>query len=110
VQNALGAPLESGYVRLGKKRFLLPALADGAEGLATEVPAKTDADEAVRQFVRPPSKVATRSKEELTSFALPLKEGEFVARLGGLGFTPLAALPVQLHEGIHLVRGRVDGP
>jgi hypothetical protein len=44
------------------------------------------------------------------SFGLPLQEGSFVARLGGMGFAPLATPPVQLHEGIHFVRGQVDTP
>jgi hypothetical protein len=29
----------------------------------------------------------------------------------GAGFSPVGtALPLQLHEGVHLVRGTVDGP
>jgi hypothetical protein len=43
-------------------------------------------------------------------FLRPLEEGHFVAQMGGMGFGPLAAMKVQLHEGIHYVRGQVDTP
>ncbi len=109
VQNALGAPLQAGYVKLGEKWYSLPELADGAEGLATEVKG-ANREELVRGFVSPPGSGVHRSKGSVGSFALPLKEGGFVARLGGAGFAPLAALKVQLHEGVHYVRGQVDTP
>ncbi|MFL5343826.1 MAG: hypothetical protein ACJ8AT_03495 [Hyalangium sp.] len=109
VQNALGAPLQAGYVRLGKSWYSLPELADGAEGSVAEL--KDDASgELVRGFVSPPGSAMHRSREDVGSFALPLKDGDFVARLGGAGFAPLAALKVQLHEGVHYVRGQVDTP
>jgi hypothetical protein len=109
VQNALGAPLQAGYVKLGKKFFLLPELADGAEGLATEAQGIRSGD-FVQKFVSPPSGVVHRSKGSSTGFTLPLEEGAFVAKLGGAGFAPLATLKVQLHEGIHYIRGQVDSP
>jgi hypothetical protein len=43
-------------------------------------------------------------------FHEPLPEGGFLAKLEGPGWTFSEALPVRLHEGLHLVRGRVDGP
>jgi hypothetical protein len=43
-------------------------------------------------------------------FTQPLADKEFLVKLGGSGFSPLASLPVQLHEGVHYVRGKVDGP
>ncbi|HEX5754628.1 MAG TPA: hypothetical protein VFZ09_51060 [Archangium sp.] len=110
VQNALGAPLVSGYVRLGGKLWALPALADGAEGEATLATATEDkvsflhvvdfSASATRRF----SRVAWRLLDE------PLPEGIFAARLEGPGLLPLSALPVELHEGMHFVQGRVDGP
>ena len=41
-------------------------------------------------------------------FLQPLEERGFMARVGGAGFGPLAGMDVQLHEGIHYVRGQVD--
>ena len=110
VQNALGAPLQAGYVRLGKKQYVLPALADGAEALATAAPEGTTDAVQLEQFMSLPTGLSHRSKDASASFELPLKEGGFVARLGGSGFSPLATLPVQLHESIHYVRGQVDTP
>ncbi|AKJ07500.1 hypothetical protein ATI61_12354 [Archangium gephyra] len=110
VQNALGAPLASGHVRLGGKLWQLPALADGAEGEATLAPATGDKVSFLQvvdfsasvnhRF----SRVAWRTLDE------PLPEGGFAAKLGGPGLLPLSALPVELHEGLHFVRGRVDAP
>jgi hypothetical protein len=110
VQNALGAPLASGSVRLGGKLWQLPALADGAEGEATLAPASEDKVSFLQvvdfsasvnhRF----SRVAWRTLDE------PLPEGGFAAKLEGPGLLPLSALPVELHEGMHFVRGRVDGP
>ncbi len=40
----------------------------------------------------------------------PLSEGGFVVKLGGVGPGPASVLPVKLHEGVHLMHGRVDGP
>ncbi len=110
VQNALGAPLTSGYVRLGGKLWQLPALADGAEGEATLAPATGDKvsftglvafSEPVRRRF---SRVPWHSLDE------PLPEGGFAASLEGPGLLPTSALPVELHEGLHFVHGRVDGP
>jgi hypothetical protein len=105
VQNALGAPLKTGSLQLGTKRYSLPELADGAEGVATELEG-----EAGTKVVHPPTSMTRRAGEDRPDFQLPLREGEFVAQLGGLGFGPLAALKVELYEGIHYVRGQVDTP
>ena len=41
----------------------------------------------------------------------PLGPGEFVVKTGGPGADmATAALDMKLHEGLHLVRGQVDGP
>ncbi|HYI02476.1 hypothetical protein [Hyalangium sp.] len=105
VQNALGAPLQAGSLQLGKKRYSLPELADGAEGVATELQG-----EAGTSIVHPPMSMTRRTRERRPGFQLPLRDGEFVAQLRGLGFGPLAVLKVELHEGIHYVRGQVDTP
>ncbi|WP_224244524.1 hypothetical protein [Hyalangium gracile] len=107
VQNALGAPLQGGLVRLGKRHYALPELADGAEGMATEVPS---GKESLGRVVSPPVRVEIRAQGIRSNFMLPLEEGDFMARLGGPGFAPLATLPAQLHEGTHFMRGQVDKP
>ena len=41
----------------------------------------------------------------------PLGPGEFIVKTGGPGADlATAALNMKLHEGVHLVRGPVDGP
>ncbi|WP_052519660.1 hypothetical protein [Archangium violaceum] len=110
VQNALGAPLASGYVRLGGKLWQLPELADGAEGEATLASASVDkvSFSSVADF----SVLARRrfSRVSWPSLSEPLPEGGFAAKLEGPGLLPSSALPVELHEGVHFIRGRVDGP
>lgn len=110
VQNALGAPLAEGYVRLGGKVWQLPELADGAEAAPTSVPDSNARKTAVQlaSFSGGPER---RFKSAVWSrFDEPLQEGGFLVRVGGTGMAPTAALPVELHDGLHLVRGRVDGP
>jgi hypothetical protein len=118
VQNALGAPLQKGYLRLGKKGYWLPEIADGAEAVATEDgPSSGSSKESLEQQERNiqeimglPLHVRRRVTKPDGGFQQPLEEGGFVAQLGGQGFGPLAAMKVELHEGIHYVRGRVDTP
>ncbi|WP_083680614.1 hypothetical protein [Archangium sp. Cb G35] len=110
VQNALGAPLASGYVRLGGKLWELPALADGAEGEATLAPPSEDKVSFLNMvdFSVPVNRRFTRV--DWKTLDGPLPEGGFVAKLKGPGLLPSAALPAELHEGAHFVQGRVDGP
>lgn len=108
VQNALGAPLREGYLQLGSKRYIVPELADGAEGIAQEAPQALRAA-AMESLMALPVGMRRRTKD-LRDFTLPLRDQEFMARLGGDGFAPLSSLKVQLHEGVHFVRGQVDGP
>jgi hypothetical protein len=109
VQNALGAPLQAGFVRLGGSRYTLPPLGDGEEGVATELQASGVVEGPVTDFVLRSDALSRRSKAS-AAFTMPLQDGDFVARVGGTGFGPLATLEVQLHEGIHFVRGQVDRP
>jgi hypothetical protein len=109
IRNALGAPLAEGYVRFEGGWWTLPALAEGAEGLATRLPPDTRDD--VVGGLSPTEAVGRRLHPVLGRlFQEPLPEGDFLARLEGPGWTFSAAIPVRLHEGVHLVRGRVDGP
>jgi hypothetical protein len=108
VQNALGAPLQFGYLQLGGKRYELPALADGAEALATQVKGER-AKANVESLLQLPLGMKKRSRQ-LEDFTQPMQDQEFLVKLGGSGFAPLAAMKVDLHEGVHLVRGQVDGP
>lgn len=108
VQNALGAPLERGYLQLGSKRYALPELADGREGSATEVPETLRKAETESLMLLPVG--MRRRTKDLQDFTQPMRDREFLAQLGGDGFAPLSSLKVQLHEGAHFVRGQVDGP
>jgi hypothetical protein len=110
VRNALGAPLAQGYVRLGDGVWSLPALADGAEGVATQMPTAT-AEADWPEFVSFPEAVRRRfTFVPWNVLGRALGEGDFLVKLEGPGLVPTAALPVELHEGMHFVRGRVDGP
>ncbi|HEX8539033.1 MAG TPA: hypothetical protein VF664_16305, partial [Cystobacter sp.] len=108
IRNALGAPLAEGYVRSGGGWWQLPALAEGAEGLATRLPNATQ--DTITEKLRPTHAVELRLDRVLGRMWEPLPEGGFLARLEGPGRTFSAAIPVSLHEGVHMVRGRVDGP
>ncbi len=105
VQNALGAPLHSGRIHLDGTWYTLPPLADGAEGAASEMLALPKSQE--EDFVDPPRHMERRTRD-LEAFVRRLPEGGFLVRLEGRGFAPLSALTVELHEGIHYVRGEVD--
>jgi hypothetical protein len=51
-----------------------------------------------------------RARSTGPDFLRPLEEKGFLVQLGGTGFGSLAALKVELHEGVHYVRGQVDTP
>jgi hypothetical protein len=110
VQNALGAPMDGGVLWLGGRAHRLPQLADGAEGAAAEME-WAQGSSGLGSFLTLPHDAERRfgfDKEGLTE---ALAEGDFIATVGGGGFGPTAtALEMELHEGTHLVRGRVDGP
>ncbi len=109
VRNALGAPLAEGYARLGGEEWALPALADGAEGEA--LPAPSTSKKSLTELVRFSESVRYRfSRVPWDTLAQPLPEGGFIAKLEGRGMGPTSVLEVELHEGLHFVRGRVDGP
>lgn len=105
VQNALGAPLRGGSVRLGGVTWELPELADGAEGRASPRPPGGN-EEGVDAGLS--EAVQHRFQGALARFVVPLPEGGFQARLGGVGPLPTSALPVDLEEALHLVRGTVE--
>lgn len=110
VQNALGASLVEGYVRLGTQVWVVSALPDGAEAEATLTPESAEhlSFEGFARFAEP---VHRRfSGVPWAVLGQPLPEGTFLAKLGGSGLAPTSALPVELHEGLHFVHGRVDGP
>jgi hypothetical protein len=107
VQNALGAPLAVGYVRWAGETWALPALAEGAEGMASPVP--TD-KVSLAELVRFPEPVMHRFRVDWGTLTGPLPEGGFIAKLEGPGLAPTSALQVELHEGLHFMYGRVDGP
>jgi hypothetical protein len=108
VQNALGARLAEGSVRMDGEEWVLPVLEDGAEGEASPAPSSRKeflevvgfSDAVRRRFSGMP----------WDTLSAPLPEKGFRARLEGPGLAPTSALPVELHEGVHFVLGRVDGP
>lgn len=110
VQNALGAPLVEGYVRLDGEVWSLPALADGAEGVLTPGPDSASRKKALQLSLFSGHVESRFRNVPWSELDKPLPEGGFIARLEGSGPMPTAALPVELHEGLHLMRGRVDGP
>lgn len=105
VQNALGAPLQEGFVRLGGVDYRLREVNEGGEALAT--PAREVLP--LSKHLPVVSQLQRRSSPS-GFFWRPLEDGEFVVRLGGAGFGFMTALPAELHEGVHYMRGKVDGP
>ncbi|RKG62273.1 hypothetical protein D7X30_02870 [Corallococcus sp. AB011P] len=104
VQNALGAPLKGGVLKLDGQFWDLPELADGAEGLATPREAKVG-DEDLLGLEHEPR---MRFQDAVAPLVRELEDGTFVARLGGRGFSPTAALDVELEAALHVVRGQVE--
>jgi hypothetical protein len=110
VQNALGAQVDGGRVWLGGRVYSVPPLADGAEGVAT-VPEEAPTPSSLEAFLSLPGDAERRFGFDKEGLLEGLGEGDFVVTLGGAGFAPTAtALKMELREGLHLVRGRVDGP
>ena len=111
VLNALGAPIVEGYVRFEDALWKLPPLADGAQGEASRVTPEVS-ESSLPGDMYFSGTAATRFGPQVRAGLLaPLPEGGFVARVEGPGPSmATAALEVKLHEGLHLVRGRVDAP
>lgn len=107
VQNALGAALERGCVRLGGALWSLPELADGAEGSLTPTEKGTTEEMAINA---PFDGFGRFGSEVWKTLQRPLPEGDFLARLGGGGLGPAMTLPVELERGAHIMRGKVDAP
>ncbi|MBM7113462.1 hypothetical protein [Archangium primigenium] len=111
VLNALGAPIVAGYVRDGDVVWSLPELAEGAEGTASRV-AVGDTLKGPLSTLGFSERVSKRFSTHVRDMLLaPLGPGEFVVKTGGPGADmATATLDMKLHEGLHLVRGQVDGP
>ncbi|WP_367303501.1 hypothetical protein [Corallococcus exiguus] len=104
VQNALGAPLMGGTLKLDGQLYVLPELADGAEGLAPPEEAEAGDVDLLGLEHEP----RMRFQDAVAPLIQELEDGAFVARLGGRGFTPTAALDVELDAALHVVRGQVE--
>jgi hypothetical protein len=110
VQNALGTSIETGYVKQGGEVWRVVALAEGAEAMAMPLP-DSEREIQVANLTAFNDPVAQRfAGLDWSGLRRPLQEGEFLVHLGGSGWAPTAAMPVELHEGRHFVRGQVDGP
>ncbi|AGC48358.1 hypothetical protein MYSTI_07086 [Myxococcus stipitatus DSM 14675] len=108
VQNALGAPLEEGFVRLGGTLWRVPALKEGEEGTGTPE-AEPEADNVAHALVSRAFEagVERRLWGAVQSFRADLVEGEFIARVGGPGPMPSSSMPAELNGAAHLIRGEV---
>ncbi|RKG94922.1 hypothetical protein [Corallococcus carmarthensis] len=102
VQNALGAPLKGGTLKWDGQLWALPELADGEEGLATPKDAEGE------DLLELEHETRMRFPGALTPLTQDLDDGTFVAKLGGRGFTPTAAMDVELEAALHVVRGQVE--
>jgi hypothetical protein len=110
VQNALGTTIQTGYVKQGGEVWKVVELAEGAEGTALPLP-DSEREILVANLTAFSEPVTQRfAGLDWSPLRRPLQEGEFLVQLGGSGWAPTAALPVELHEGRHFVRGQVDGP
>lgn len=109
VQNALGATIEEGYVRLGKAHYRVPALEDGAEGvLQGPVPEHELAQPADAMMGSLGNALYERLVKDKAAYRADLPEGGFVVRTGGPGLAPTSLVKVELEAGMHVVRGRVQ--
>ncbi|WP_338863570.1 hypothetical protein [Myxococcus stipitatus] len=108
VQNALGAPLEEGFVRLGGKLWRVPALKDGEEGTGAPAaePESSNVAHALVDRAFTPG-VRQRLSGATQAFRADLREGEFIAWVGGPGPMPSSILPAELSGAAHLIRGEV---
>ncbi|HZI11427.1 MAG TPA: hypothetical protein VE153_13665 [Myxococcus sp.] len=106
VQNALGARLEEGLVKVGGAHYRVPVLEDGAEApLGELVVVEPDW---LKLEQSPIDRAGSRLLPRAVGFTASLEDGGFLVRVGGVGPAPTAAVPVELEEGMHLVRGRVE--
>ncbi|MET0404696.1 MAG: hypothetical protein ABW123_19935 [Cystobacter sp.] len=109
IHNALGAPLVEGRVHFGDDWWIIPPLADGAEGEAVRM--EQGAVLAATWEMGFSKDVEQRIYEALKPMLRePLPQGGFLVKLEGPGGTFSRELPVRLHEGLHLVRGQVARP
>ncbi|MFY2562175.1 hypothetical protein ACN469_31560 [Corallococcus terminator] len=103
IQNALGARVEEGYLRLEGKLWRLPVLAEGEEGALTIMePEYFSASERLGEGAE------LRLSNALTSFGANTPENGFIARLSGAGLMPTSGLPAEVEAGVHLIRGEVQ--
>ena len=110
MQNALGAPLEAGSCGSGTGASQLPALADGAEGVATRAGAGApERRSSIQDLVGLTADRGAPLDGEAGQLRAAAGGGRLRRAAGGHGLRAHAALPVELHEGVHFVRGQVDG-
>jgi hypothetical protein len=100
VQNALGSTLASMVFMADDAVWTVTDIRDGSEGAASKgKPEFPELDQRVRD------RFGAHLRDE---FDRPLKEGEFLAKLVGQGFTPSGGLRINHHESLNLVRGEVE--
>lgn len=105
IQNALGARLEEGYLRLDGKLWRLPVLSEGEEGALTAVAPEDVKDFSVSQGLGEGG--ALRLTNALMPFGANTPENGFIARLSGPGLMPTSGFPTEVDVGVHFIRGEV---
>lgn len=101
VQNALGHRVGQVWVRLGDQLYVARELSDGRE--ATLQPDERIDDAALDLTAG--DRFASTVRPLLMA---PLTDGQFMAKLEGVGFVPLGGVRFDLYEGAHVVRGEVE--
>ena len=106
VQNALGAGLEEGYLRLGGQHYAVPAMKDGAEvTLGRPLP---EGETPVSRLLSAAALGEGRLSVGKERFQAPLSDGGFIVRLGGAGMAPTSTVRMTLEGGAHVVRGQLE--
>jgi hypothetical protein len=102
VENALGAAIVKGELRLGGKTYVLGAVGDGQGATAAEgkLDPKTD-------WTEPPKRQRFTKAVLDRSVLAPLQEGEFLVKLDRAAFLPAGGLGLTRHDEFQLVRGKV---
>jgi hypothetical protein len=110
-ENALGAPIEHGLIRVDGTLYELGAVADGQAGPALQPvgsEAKEEAQSLTAGWLHPSFRSRFNDEPLREVMQTHLAEGEFVVALQGAPFLPEGGLKTVHHEDFQLVRGRVS--
>ena len=102
VQNALGSRLTSMVFMADDVLWVVTEVRDGAEAAASR---PKPVDDLPALDPRSGNRFSASLRAE---FQRSLKEGEFLAKIEGQGFTPTGGLRLSHHDSMNLVRGEVE--